>query len=132
MDIAGTDVGETLAQFSSRARGENFDDGQCGEADYKHLREVVDGAVRQQAAIDPALDALLDKAWPLHRLDATVRAILRAGAYELMFLERVPARVAVSEYVDVASAFFDGAEQKFINGVLDRLARARRAAEFAA
>ena len=132
MDIAGSDVGETLAQFWARARGENFDDGQCGEADYKHLREVVEGTVREQATVDPTVDALLDKAWPLHRLDATVRAILRAGAYELMFLERVPARVAVSEYVDVASAFFDGEEQKFINGVLDRLARTRRATEFAA
>ena len=49
---------------------------------------------------------MLDKAWPLHRLDSTVRAILRAGAYELMFMERVPARVAISEYVDVADAFF--------------------------
>ena len=61
MDLAGTDVGETLAQFSARASGENFDDGQCGEADYKFLKEVVDGAVREQATIDPAVDAILDK-----------------------------------------------------------------------
>jgi len=132
MDIAGTDVGETLAQFSSRAAGDDFEDGQCGEADYKLLKEVVDGTVREQKAIDPALDRLLDTGWPVHRLDATVRAILRAGAYELMFMPRVPARVAVSQYVDVASAFFDGEEQNFINGVLDRLARQSRAAEFAA
>ena len=131
MDLAGTDVGETLAQFSSRAAGDDFDAGQCGEADFKHLREVVDGAVREQAAIDPNLEQLLDKTWPLHRLDSTVRAILRAGAYELMFMERVPARVAISEYVDVASAFFERDEQNFINGVLDRLARQRRPAEFA-
>ena len=106
MDLSGSDVGETLAQFSSRAVGENFEDGDCGEADYKHLREVVDGVVREQKTIDPVVDAILDKAWPLHRLDSTVRAILRAGAYELMFMERVPARVAISEYVDVADAFF--------------------------
>ena len=130
MDLAGTDVGETLAQFSSRASGEDFDNGQCGEADYKHLREVVDGAVREQSTIDPVIDALLDKGWPLHRLDATVRAILRAASYELMFMQRVPARVAISEYVDVASAFFESEEQKFINGVLDRLARQRRPGEF--
>lgn len=132
MDLAGTDVGETLAQFSARAIGDNFEDGQCGEADYKFLKEVVDGAVREQPAIDPVIDALLDKGWPLHRLDATVRAILRAAAFELMFLDRVPARVAISEYVDVASAFFESEEQKFINGVLDRLARQRRPSEFAA
>jgi len=132
MDLAGTDVGETLAQFSARAAGEDFDAGQCGEADYKHLREVVDGVVREQTAIDPVVDRILDAAWPLHRLDSTVRAILRAAAYELMFMERVPARVAISEYVDVASAFFGSEESNFVNGVLDRLARQRRPAEFAA
>jgi len=130
MDLAGTDVGVTLAQFSARAMGEDFDAGQCGEADYKFLKEVVDGAVREQKSIDPAVDAILDKGWPLHRLDATVRAILRAGAYELMFMEKVPARVAISQYVDVAGAFFEAEEPKFINGVLDRLARQRRPDEF--
>ena len=132
MDLSGSDVGETLAQFSARASGDDFDSGQCGEADYKHLREVVDGVVREQKAIDPVIDQMLDKAWPLHRLDSTVRAILRAGAYELMFMERVPARVAISEYVDVADAFFGVEEPRFVNGVLDALARLRRPDEFAA
>ncbi len=132
MDLSGSDVGETLAQFSTRASGDDFDGGQCGEADYKHLREVVDGVVREQKSIDPAVDKILDKAWPLHRLDSTVRAILRAGAYELMFMERVPARVAISEYVDVADAFFGVEEPRFVNGVLDALARHRRPEEFAA
>jgi transcription antitermination protein NusB len=130
MDLAGTDVGETLAQFSTRAVGDDFEGGQCGEADYKFLKEVVDGAVREQLTIDPAVDAILDRGWPLHRLDATVRAILRAASYELMFMDKVPARVAINEYVDVASAFFESEEQKFINGVLDRLARQRRPEEF--
>lgn len=132
MDVGGTDVGETLAQFSARVVGDDFDGGQCGEADYKHLKEVVDGVVREQKTIDPTVDKILDKAWPLHRLDTTVRAILRAAAYELMFMERVPARVAISEYVDVASAFFDTEEPSFVNGVLDRLARDRRPEEFTA
>jgi transcription antitermination protein NusB len=131
MDLSGSDVGETLAQFSSRAMGENFEDGQCGEADYRHLREVVDGVVREQKVIDPAVDQILEKAWPLHRLDTTVRAILRAAAYELMFMERVPARVAISEYVDVADAFFGAEEPRFVNGVLNQLARQKRPAEFA-
>jgi transcription antitermination protein NusB len=122
-----------VAQFSSRAAGDNFDNGECGEADYKHLRDVVEGAVREQALLDPALDRILDKDWPLHRLDSTVRAILRAGAYELAFMEKVPARVVISEYVDVADAFFDGGDEpRFINGVLNTLARQRRPEEFAA
>lgn len=132
MDLAGSDVGETLAQFSSRASGDDFDGGQCGEADYKFLKEVVDGVVREQASIDPVVDSILDKTWPLHRLDSTVRAILRAAAYEIMFMEKVPARVAINEYVDVAAAFFDVEEPKFINAVLDTLARQRRPADFAA
>ena len=132
MDLSGSDVGETLAQFSSRVMGENFEDGQCGEADYRHLREVVDGVVREQKAIDPVVDQILDKGWPLHRLDSTVRAILRAGAYELMFMDKVPARVAISEYVDVADAFFGEEEPRFVNGVLNKLARMKRPAEFPA
>jgi len=132
MDIAGTDLAETLAQFASRSAGENFDDGECGEADYRHLKEVVDGVVREQAAIDPVVDRILDPAWPLHRLDSTVRAVLRAATFELMFMNKVPARVAVSEYVDVAAAFFGEEERGFINGVLDRLARQRRPEEFSA
>ncbi len=130
MDLAGTEVGETLAQFSSRSVGENFDDGQCGEADYKLLKEIVDGTVREQALLDVNVDKILDKAWPLHRLDATVRAILRAGAYEVYFKDNVPARVIISEYVDVAGAFFGAEEPKFVNGVLNTLANNRRAEEF--
>ena len=132
MDIAGTDVGEVLAQFSARASGDSFDEGQCGEADYKLLKEIVDGVVREQPIIDPTVNRTLDAKWPLTRLDATLRSILRAGAYELMFMENVPARATINEYVDVAHAFFEEEEPRFVNGVLDRLARRRRPAEFEA
>jgi N utilization substance protein B len=130
MDLAGTDVGEVLAQFSSRAAGDAFDEGQCGPADFSFLKEVVDGVVREQRTIDPALNRLLDTGWPLARLDATLRAILRAAAYEVMFMENVPARVAITEYLDVAHAFFDEQEPKLLNGVLNMLARQRRPEEF--
>ena len=130
MDLAGTDVGEVLAQFSSRAAGDAFDEGQCGPADFPFLKEVVDGVVREQRTIDPAVNRLLDKSWPLARLDATLRAILRAAAYEIMFMENVPARVAINEYLDVAHAFFDEQEPKLLNGVLNTLARQRRPDEF--
>jgi len=130
MDLAGTDVGEVLAQFSARAAGDDYEAGQCGEADYKFLKEIVDGVVHEQHTVDRAISELLVEDWPLPKLDTTVRAILRAGAYELMFMDRVPARVALNEYVELAHAFFEGEEARFINGVLDRLARARRPAEF--
>jgi transcription antitermination protein NusB len=132
LDIGGADVGETLAQFSTRVAGDNFDNGETGHADYKHLRLVVEGAVREQKLLDPAVDSVLDKDWPLHRLDATVRAILRSAAFEIYFMEHVPARVAISEYVDVTDAFFDGGDEpRFVNGVLNTLARQRRPGEFA-
>ncbi len=130
MDLAGTDVGEVLAQFSARASGDAFDEGQCGPADFPFLKEVVDGVVREQRTIDPALNRLLDTGWPLARLDTTLRAILRAAAYEIMFMETVPARVAITEYLDVAHAFFDEQEPKLLNGVLNTLARQRRPEEF--
>jgi transcription antitermination protein NusB len=131
MDIGGIDMGETLAQFSSRVQGSNFDNGDCGEADFKHLRQVVEGVVAEQKLLDPKTDTFLVAEWPLHRLDATVRAIIRAGVFELWFMDKVPARVAISEYVDVASAFFpDGEEPPFVNGVLNKMARQRRPEEF--
>jgi transcription antitermination protein NusB len=130
MDLAGTDVGEVLAQFSSRAAGEAFDDGQCGEADFPLLKAIVDGVVREQTAIDPALNAALDPTWPLNRIDATLRAILRAAAYEIMFMPNIPARVTITEYLDVAHAFFAGDEPPLVNGVLNKLAREKREGEF--
>jgi N utilization substance protein B len=130
MDLAGTDVGEVLAQFSARAAGEAFEDGQCGEADFPLLRQIVDGVVREQAVIDPALNAALDPTWPLTRIDSTLRATLRAAAYEIMFMPNIPARVTITEYLDVAHAFFSGEEPSLVNGVLNRLAWEKREAEF--
>ncbi len=133
LDIGGVDLGETLAQFSSRVGGSNFDNGEIGEADFKFLRDIVEGVVREQKLLDPSVDKILDKDWPLHRLDATVRAILRAGTFEIFFKDNVPARVAISEYVDIATAFFDGGDEPgFVNGVLNAIARQRRPDEFAA
>ena len=86
-----------------------------------------------RSTIDPSVDRILDKSWPLHRLDATVRAILRAGAYELMFMDKVPAARCHQRIcrrgVEPSSA---SEEPRFVNGVLDRLARDRRPEEFAA
>ena len=85
--------------------------------------------VRRQREIDPVIDHQLASGWRLVRVDAILRAILRAAAFELMELADVPARVVISEYVDVAHAFFDGDEPKVVNGVLDALARKLRPGE---
>ena len=130
MDIAGTDFSEVLAQFGAARLGETFEDGECGEADFAFLKDIVEGVVREQHGIDRAIEDHLAAAWTLARLDSTLRAVLRAGAYELMFRSDVPARVSITEYVDVAHAFFEAEEPRVVNGVLDALAHAHRPAEF--
>jgi N utilization substance protein B len=130
MDIAGTDFSEVLAQFGAGRMGEIFEDGECGEADFAFLKDIVEGVVREQHEVDRAVQGHLAAGWTLGRLDSTLRALLRAGAYELMFRADVPARVTISEYVDVAHAFFEGEEPRVVNGVLDALARVHRTAEF--
>jgi N utilization substance protein B len=129
MDIAQTDLADVLADFGSIRLGEEFEDGECGTADFALLRDIVGGVVREQRLIDRALDGCLAAGWSLSRLDATARAILRAGAYELMFRNDIPAKVTISQYIDVAHAFFDGSEPGFINAALDQLARRQRQSE---
>lgn len=103
---------------------------QKGEVDRLLFSDVVRGAVRRREEIDRLLRASLAAGWPLERLEAVMRAILRCGAYELIMRPDVPARAAINEYVNVAHAFFAGDEPGFVNGVLNRIARERRPAEF--
>jgi transcription antitermination protein NusB len=123
MELAQTDVGEVLAQFSTRTAGGNFEEGNVADADFSHLRSIVEGVVREQRAIDTKINESLASGWSLQRLESIMRAILRAGAFELLFRDDIPARAVISEYVDVAHAFYDGDQPGFVNGVLDRLAR---------
>jgi N utilization substance protein B len=85
--------------------------------------------VREQASLDPQIDAALNRGWPLKRIEAILRAVLRAGAYELACRPDVPARVVMSEYVDVAHAFVDDDETGMVNAVLDQLAHQLRGTE---
>ena len=94
------------------------------------FRDVVSGVVRDQAKLDPLIDDALSKGWPLKRIDAILRAVLRAGSYELEHRKDVPGRVVVSEYVDVAHAFVEQDETGMVNAVLDQIARQFRADEF--
>jgi N utilization substance protein B len=87
--------------------------------------------VREQRQLDPLIDQQLAEGWRLNRVDSILRAVLRSGAFELFMREDVPARVVITEYVDIAHAFFGEDEPKVVNGILDRLARKARAAEFA-
>jgi N utilization substance protein B len=130
MDIAGTGVNDIVAEFESHWIGREVEGNEYLPAEAAFFRDVVEGVVRDQRKLDPLIDASLEASWPLKRIEAILRAVLRAGAYELDRRADVPARVVVSEYVDVANAFVDREETGMVNAVLDHLARKLRAAEF--
>jgi N utilization substance protein B len=130
MDLASTPLHEILAQFESHWIGREVEGETYLPAEAAHFRDVVGGVVAEQRRLDPMIDTALVQGWPLKRIETVVRAILRAGAFELDRKPDVPARVVVSEYVDVAHAFLDEKETGMVNAVLDQLARQLRAGEF--
>jgi transcription antitermination protein NusB len=130
MDLAGTDLNAVVDEFIQlRFSGEEADVALAG-ADATFFAEILRGVVRRQLDIDPLIDQQLAAGWRLVRVDSILRAILRAGVFELMERTDVPARVAISEYVEVSNGFFSDDEPKVVNGVLDKLARKLRAPEF--
>jgi N utilization substance protein B len=130
MDLAATPLHEILAEFQSHWIGREVEGEQYLPAEAAFFREVVGGVVAEQRRLDPLIDAALARGWPLKRIETVLRAILRAGAYELDKRSDIPARVIVSEYVDVAHAFVEKDETGMVNAVLDQIARQLRAAEF--
>jgi N utilization substance protein B len=132
MDISGTTLPEVLSEFMSHRLGKEVDGEQYRDADPAFFKDIVAGVVRDQIALDPIVHTTLEGGWPLARIDVTLRAILRAGTFELSSRKDVPARVVIAEYVDVAKAFFEDEVPALVNGVLDALARQLRPEEFAA
>lgn len=131
MDIGGTDLPSTMAQFEADRLGAMIDDMQLHDADEAFFRDLLAGVVSDQRRIDRGVDAILKDGWPLTRIDSILRAIFRAGAYEIFNRDDVPARVVINEYIEIAKAFFDKDEVAVVNGLLDRLARQARSQEFA-
>ena len=130
MDIAGAGLNEILAEFQSHWLGREVEGAQYLPAEAAFFRDVVEGFMREQRRLDPLIDKALAQGWPLKRIEAVLRAVLRAGAYELDRRSDVPARAVISEYVGVANAFVDKDETAMVNAVLDQLARQLRAGEF--
>jgi transcription antitermination protein NusB len=135
MDLAQTDLAAVIEEFKGHRLGTDGtdttdgNDGCAGDADAEHFARVLKGVVRRQREVDPLIDRQLAEGWRLYRVDSIVRAILRAASFELMELSDVPPRVVISEYIDVAHAFFAGDEPRVVNGVLDQLARKLRPGE---
>lgn len=130
MDVAGTDIDEVIDEFVAIRFAEGADDEAVRGADPVFFSDVLRGVVRRQREIDPMVDQQLASGWRLVRVDSILRAILRAGVFELQERSDVPARVVINEYINVAHAFFHEDEPRVVNGILDRIAHRLRSAEF--
>ena len=130
MDLAATDLNAVIHEFMAISFGEDAEDQTVALADVELFTAILRGVVEHQRDIDPLLNDQLATGWRLERIDAIVRAILRSAMYEITYRHDVPARVILSEYVDIAKAFFEGDQPKVVNAVLDKLAKKARPKEF--
>jgi N utilization substance protein B len=130
MDMTGIDLNDVVAEFEAHRLGHEIEGCQFAEAEAAFFRDLVQGVVREQLKIDPLIDQQLAEGWRLTRVDSILRAILRAGAFEILVRSDVPVRVIISEYVDIAHAFFAKDEPKVVNGILDKLGHRARPQEF--
>lgn len=127
MEVSGIGADAVVREFRDHRFDGDIDGGTLATADEDFFAQLVRGVVAAQADVDAAVTRRLAAGWPLRRIDATARAILRAGAFELMRVPDVPIEVAIDEYVEIAKSFFAGPEPAFINGALDAIARDERA-----
>jgi N utilization substance protein B len=121
--LEATPTARLLDEFHQHRLGHTIDDDEFADAEVDFFDDLVRGAIARRDEIDDLLTAKLAEGWTLKRLDKTMLQILRASAYELIARPDVPVAAAISEWVDVAKAFFDDREAKFVNGVLDALAK---------
>ena len=127
-DMEGTPLPRLLREFHEHRLGATIEDQTYHDAERDFFDDLVTGADARRAEIDALVGARLAEGWTLERLDRTMRAILRAGAYELIARADVPVGSVISEYVDVAHAFYDKRESGFVNGLLDAIAKEARPA----
>lgn len=121
--MEGTATAKLLNEFHQHRLGKVIEDEEYADADVDFFDDLVKGVAARRGEIDDLLTARLASGWTLARLDKTMLQILRAGSYELLARSDVPKAAAISEYVDVAKAFFDDREAKFVNGILDAVAK---------
>ncbi|MEL6884537.1 MAG: transcription antitermination factor NusB [Pseudomonadota bacterium] len=130
MEQIAQTVDQIKAEFMEHRFGATYEGDEMTEGDPDHFARVMDDAVNYQAPIDQATDRALVAKWPIARIDPTLRALFRAAGAELRDTA-TPPKVVITEYVDVARAFFpEGKEPKFVNAVLDHMAREARPEAF--
>ena len=126
MEVSGAGAETVVREFTEHRFDRDLEGQRLAEADEDFFGQLVRGVVADQNEIDKAVAKRLAQGWRLERIDATVRAILRSGAYELMRCPDVPSEVAIDEYVEIAKSFFDGPEPGFVNAALDAIAHDAR------
>ena len=127
MEMEETPLARLLHEFHEHRLGATIEDETYAEAEVDFFDDVIAGVDARREEIDALIVERLAEGWSLERLDRPMRAILRAGAYELVARPDVPVATVITEYVDVAHAFFDKRETGFVNGLLDAIAKAARA-----
>lgn len=125
-EMEGTPVPRLLDEFHRHRLGQTIEDVAYADAEISFFDDLVKGVDARRAEIDAAISARLANGWNLERLDRPMRQILRAGTYELIARIDVPTGTVISEYVDVADAFYAKREKGFVNGLLDAVAKAVR------
>lgn len=126
MELTGQGANFVVKQFRDYRFGDDNEPGEYIEADEDFFEDLLTGIVTHQDTVDNDIRAVLKDGWKLSRLDATVRAILRSGGYELTQREDVPVKTVINEYIDIAHAFFEGPEPGFVNASLDAMAKSSR------
>lgn len=126
LEMENTPIARLLHEFHQHRLGATIEGATYAEAEVDFFNDVVKGVDARRTEIDAAISANLGQGWTLDRLDRSLRQILRAGAYELIARPDIPTGSVINEYLDVAHAFFDRKEKKFVNGVLDAVAKAVR------
>ncbi len=127
MEASNAGVETVVREFTDHRFDRDLEGEALAAADEAFFAEIVRGAVADQGPIDRAIARRLATGWKLERIDATLRAILRAGAFELMSRPDVPVEVVIDEYLEITKSFFEGPEPGFVNGALDAIARDERA-----
>ena len=126
-DMEQTPLVQLLHEFHNHRLGAEIEDALYAEADVDFFDDVVKGVLARGGEIDSAIAAKLATGWTLERLDKPMKAILRCGTYELLARADVPTGAVITEYVDVAHAFYDKREAGFVNGLLDAIGKVARA-----
>ncbi len=126
MDMEKVSLARLLNEFHAHRLGAEIEDAQYAEAEVDFFDDIVGGVDARREEIDAIVESKLGEKWKITRLDKTMLQILRAGVYEMIARADVPTKSVITEYVDVAHAFFDGKDAKFVNGLLDAVAREKR------